>query len=260
MHIVVCIKQVPSTTKVKLDPTTNTMIREGHENVINPFDTYALEEGIRLKKKLGGKVTVLSMGILSTSEILREALAHGADEAILLSDRKFAGADTLATAYTLAEAIRKLADVQLVICGKQATDGDTAQVGPSLAEQLDIPHTTAVSRVERVDKRILECCKLIDEGYEHVALQLPALITVVKEINVPGFFSIAGFRMARDKEIQVWKAQDLGADETRLGLKGSPTQVKKTYVPIHDVQTEFIRGSVSEQAHDLAKRLKAVRF
>ena len=260
MNIIVCVKQVPLTTKVKLNQSTNTIIREGIENVINPFDAYAIEEAIRLKERLGGKVIVISMGILSVKEVLRDALALGADEAILLSDRRFAGADTLATAYTLAKAIQKIGDYQLIICGKQATDGDTAQVGPALAEQLSIPHTTYVNKIELVNDRVIHCRKLIDEGFEKVELDLPALITVVKEINVPRLFSIAGFRRARNKEILLWNAENIEAVEKNTGLSGSPTQVKKTYVPVHLVQTEYIKGTVPEQARELAKCLRAMKF
>ncbi|HHY24474.1 MAG TPA: electron transfer flavoprotein subunit beta/FixA family protein, partial [Clostridiaceae bacterium] len=157
MNIIVCIKQVPATTEVKINKETNTIVREGVESIINPFDMYAIEEGLRLKDKFGGKVTVLSMGIPSVAEMMKEAIALGVDDAVLLSDRAFAGSDTLATSYTLSMGIKHIKDYDLIICGKQATDGDTAQVGPSLAEKLGIPHTTYVRKIEEIKDGYLTC-------------------------------------------------------------------------------------------------------
>lgn len=240
---------------MKLNSETNTIIREGIENTINPFDTYAIEEAIRLKEKFGGKVTAITMGIPKAAELLQYAIAMGADDAILLSDRKFAGADSLATAYTLAKAVYKISDYRLIICGKQASDGDTAQVGPSLAEKLSVPHTTYVNEIKEVDSTVIRCKKLLDEGHEVVELALPALITVVKEINTPRLPSIAGFRKARQAKIPVWTASDIEASEDSIGLKGSPTQVKKTFAPVHHADTQFIAGTPWEQAQELARRL-----
>jgi len=252
MDIIVCVKQVPATNEVKLDPQTNTIVREGVEAIINPFDMFAIEEALRLKEKLGGRVTALSMGIPKVADLLREALALGVDEAVLLSDRSFAGADTLATAYTLARAIGKIGRYDLVICGKQAADGDTAQVGPSLAEKLGIAHTTYVSRIEEIAGSFIRCSRMTDEGYETVELALPAVITVVKEINTPRLPSLKGLRRAKDTEIVVWKAEDIGAKPEKTGLRGSPTQVVKTFVPVHDAKNEMIGGTAEEQAKRLA--------
>ena len=185
MKIIVCIKQVPSTNQVKLDPETKTIIRDGRQSVINPFDTYAIEEAVRLKEKLGGKVTALSMGIPATQRILREAMSQGVDEALLLSDRAFAGADTLATAYTLALGARHIGDFDLIVCGRMATDGDTAQIGPELAEDLGVPHVTNVSEILEASDTELLCRKVTDYGTQVVRMKLPGVITVAKDINMP---------------------------------------------------------------------------
>ena len=258
MNIVVCVKQVPATTEVKMDKETNTIIREGVESILNPFDTYAVEEAIRIKEKHGGKVTSLSMGIISATDVLKETIALGADDAILLNDKAFAGADTLATAYALSLAINKLDDVDLVICGNQATDGDTAQVGPSLAEKLGFPHTTYVRKIEEITDEYIKCQRMTEDGYEVIELSLPAVITVVKEINEPRLPSLKGMMKAKKASVTVWTADDLSADKDKCGLKGSPTQVIKTFVPVHDVTSEMIEGTAEEQAKKLADKLMSL--
>lgn len=255
MNIIVCVKQVPATTEVKLNKETNTIIREGVESIINPFDTYALEEGLRVRDNLGGKVTVISMGIPSVADMLKETISLGADDALLLSDRAFAGADSLATAYTLSMGIKKLGSYDLIICGKQATDGDTAQVGPSLAEKLGVPHTTYVRKIEEIREGYLRCQRLTDDGYEVVEMPLPAVITVVKEINEPRLPSIKGMMRAKKAVINIMTADDVNADKNLCGLKGSPTQVVKTFVPVHEVKSEMIEGNTQEQAVKLADKL-----
>lgn len=260
MNIIVCIKQVPATNEVKLDPQTNTIIREGVEAIINPFDTYAVEEALRLKEILGGTVTALSMGIPKAADLLKETLALGVDNAVLLSDRAFAGADSLATAYTLSRAVEKIGNYDLIICGKQAADGDTAQVGPSLAEKLGIPHTTYVSKIEKITSNSITCCRLTDDGYETLELSLPSVITVVKEINTPRLPSIKGIRLAKEAGVTVWAAGDIAADPDNIGLKGSPTQVVKTFVPLHEVKNEMIVGTAKQQARQLADRLIALNL
>lgn len=257
MNIVVCIKQVPATSEVKLNQETNTLIREGIESIINPFDTYAIEEALRLRQKLGGRVTALSMGIPSVVTLLLETLSLGVDQAVLLSDRKFAGADTLATAYALACGVRKIGAFDLIICGKQATDGDTAQVGPSLAEQLGLPHVTYVRAILQVTANTILCSRLTDDGDETVELTLPAVITVVKEINVPRLPSIASLRKAQAASVTIWSAADVMADSSRIGILGSPTQVLRTFVPIHTTAGELITGTATEQARELVERLVA---
>jgi electron transfer flavoprotein beta subunit len=256
MEIVVCIKQVPATTRVQLDPRTRTIIREGVELMLNPFDAYALEEALRLREVHGGTVSVMTMGIHGATMILREALAMGADQAILLTDRRFAGADTLATATTLAAAIHKRGVVDLILCGRQAIDGDTAQVGPELAEKLGIPHVTAVAKIEEVNAGVLTCQKMIDEGYARLRVQLPALLTVVKEINTPRFPTLAGFRRAQKSDILIWKAEDLEVDLGHIGLEGSPTQVIATFVPEHDKTSHLVEGTQPEIAQQILASLQ----
>lgn len=261
MNIVVCVKQVPGTTEVKYNKETNTIIREGIESIINPFDTHAIEEALKIRDNCGGKVTILSMGIPSVATLLKETIALGADEAILLSDKAFAGSDTLATAYALSMGIRKIGECDLVICGKQATDGDTAQVGPSLAEKLGVPHTTYVRKIEEISKDYIRCQRLTEDGYEVIEMPLPALISVVKEINVPRLPSIKGMMRAKKATIPLWTADDIGANKDLCGLKGSPTQVVSTFIPTHDdVKSETIEGTPEEQAKVLADKLMAMKF
>lgn len=251
---------MPGTNEVKMNKETNTIIREGVEAIINPFDTYAVEEGLRVKEKTQGKVTVLSMGIPAVAELLKETVALGADDTVLLSDRAFAGADTLATAYALSMGIKKIGLYDLIICGKQASDGDTAQVGPSLAEKLGIPHTTYVRKIEELREGYIRCQRMTEDGYEVIELALPAVITVVKEINEPRLPSIKGMMRAKKAAVTVWSAKDIGADLNLCGLKGSPTQVVSTFVPVHDVQSEMIGGQPEEQAKRLAEILLSMRF
>ncbi len=260
MNIVVCVKQVPATTEVKMNKETNTIIREGIEAIINPFDTYAIEEGVRIKEQGGGKVTVISMGIPKVADLLRETIALGADEAVLLSDKAFAGADTLATAYTLSLGIKKMGPVDLIICGKQATDGDTAQVGPSLAAKLGIPHTTYVRKIEEIREGTIRCQRLTEDGYEVIEMPLPAVITVVKEINEPRIPSFKGLMKAKKAEIPVWTADEIAADESLIGLKGSPTWVVSTFVPQHNVNSEMIEGKPEEQAKILVDKLLSLQL
>jgi electron transfer flavoprotein beta subunit len=260
LNVIVCIKQVPGTNEVKMNKETNTIIREGVESIMNPFDVYALEEGVRIKEKAEGKVTVISMGIPSVSEMLKETIALGADDAVLLSDRAFAGADSLATAYALSMGIKKIGDYDLIICGKQASDGDTAQVGPSLAEKLGIPHTTYVRKIEKIGEGYIKCERMTDEGYEVIEMPLPAVITVVKEINEPRLPSLKGMMKAKKAVVNVWTADDIGADKELCGLKGSPTQVIKTFIPIHDVKSEMVEGEPCDQAKELAAKLLSMQF
>lgn len=260
MNIVVCVKQVPGTNEVKMNSETNTIIREGVESILNPFDAYAVEEGVRLKEKTEGKVTVMSMGIPTVAEMLKETISLGVDDAVLLSDKAFAGADTLATAYALSMGIKKLGQYDLIICGKQAIDGDTAQVGPSLAEKLDVPHTTYVRRIEEIREGYIRCQRMTEDGYEVVEMDLPAVITVVKEINEPRLPSLKGLMRAKKAVVNVWTADDIGANKEQCGLKGSPTQVIKTFVPVHNVNSEMIDGEPAEQAKKLVDKLVSMQF
>jgi electron transfer flavoprotein beta subunit len=250
MNIVICIKQVPDAADVRIDPETNTLVREGVPSIINPFDEFAIEEGLRIREKCGGKVTVITMGPPQADDILRTSLAMGADEVALLSDRVFAGSDTLATSYTLSKGIEKIGDVDMVITGKQAIDGDTAQVGPGIASRLRFTQLTYVSKVEEVNpdegKIVVE--RLIDGGSERVEGKLPALLTVVKDINVPRQPSILRMKKARNAEIPTWGADDLNIDPEKIGQKGSPTWVEKIFSPEQKSGGEIYTGDAEEIA------------
>ncbi len=262
MHVVVCIKQVPETTNVGINPETNTLVREGVASIINPFDTYAIEEALRLKERFGGKVTVLTMGPAQAREALKEAVAMGADDAVLLSDRAFAGSDTWATAYTLSQAIRRLEHWDLILCGKQAIDGDTGQVGPGIARQLHLPQLTYVCRIEEIDPSAgrIRVERLLEEGREVASCSLPALLTVVKDINQPRYPTFMGIRRATRLDIPVWGAEALPeANPTYLGLKGSPTQVVRIFhpQPRPGKATLLTGDSPTEVAAQLADHLRA---
>ena len=247
MEIIVCVKQVPDTTEVKIDPVTNTLIRQGVPSIVNPFDKNAVEAALQLKEKHGGKVTVISMGPPQAKDALKEGLAMGADEAILVSDRAFGGADTLATSYTLAAAIRKLGKFDIIFCGKQAIDGDTAQVGPEMAEHLGIAQVTYVAKME-VDGDTVKVDREHDDGYEILEVKMPVLVSVVKSINEPRFPTVKGTMRANRAEIPVWGAGDLTVTETRLGLKGSPTQVRKIFTPPQRTQGVVIHKDTAREA------------
>ncbi len=248
MKIVVCIKQVPSTNEVRLDPVTNTILRDGRQSVVNPFDTYAVEQAVQLKEQYTGSVTAVSMGIPATERLLRDVMARGVDRSLLLSDRAFAGADTLATAYTLALGIKQQGEFDLILCGKMAVDGDTAQIGPELAENLGIPHVTDVCEIQTIEDGYLYCKKITDYGVLRMKVRLPALLTVVKDINMPRLPSIAGVRESLTAPFEMLGAKELGADTRRIGLNGSPTQVVKTYTPQNTRKTTLLTGSSTEQA------------
>lgn len=256
MNIIVCIKQVPDTTQVKIDPQTNTLIREGVQSIINPFDMYAIEEGVRLKEKFNGKTIVLTMGPPQAENALREAISMGCDEGYLISDRAFAGSDTLATGYTLAKAILKIKNFDIILCGKQASDGDTAQVGPGIATQLDIPQVTYVKKIDNVDNKFAQVERMTEEGFEVVKTSLPCLLTVVKEINEPRIPSLKGRMKAKKAEITTWKAIDLDVDESQLGLTGSPTWVSKIFTPPPRPKGEIFDGDPNEATDKLVEMLK----
>jgi len=260
MDIVVCVKQVPDTTEIKIDPQTNTLIRRGVPSIVNPFDKNALEAALQLKEKHGGKITVISMGPPQAKDALKECLAMGADTAILISDRKFGGADSLATSYTLAAAIRKLGAYDLILCGKQAIDGDTGQVGPEIAEHLGIAQMTYVTKIDVAGDTVrLE--REQEDGYEVHEAKLPLLVSVVKSINEPRLPTIKGTMKANRTEIGVWTADDLEVNEKRLGLKGSPTQVRKTFTPPQRTQGVIIQmDTARESVGELIKKLSEAKI
>jgi electron transfer flavoprotein beta subunit len=236
MHIVVCVKMVPDTTQVKVDPKTNTLIREGIPFITNPFDDHAVEEALALKERYGAKVTVISMGPMPAETVIKKALARGADAGILVSDRVFGGSDTLATSRILAAAIAQLSErerVDLVICGKQTIDGDTAQVGPGIATRLGYAQVTLVDEVISIDgdaRKLLVRVKY-DDRHEVIEATMPALITVVREINRPRYPSVPGRLSAEGTSIPLWNNEVLRLAPESVGLNGSPTWVKRIFAP-----------------------------
>ena len=257
MNSVVCIKAVPSTTEVKMDPVTNTLVRDGRQSVVNPFDQSALEVAVRLKERHGGKVCALSMGIPDTERLLRDCLARGADRGLLLSDRAFAGADTLATSYSLACGLESLArqgwHADLVVCGKMAVDGDTAQIGPELASVLGVPCVTDVSEVVDSNEQELTLRRTTDSGTAVVRVGLPCVITVAKDICTPRMPSITGVRWGTEGPVEVKGAAAVGAEPARIGLSGSPTQVVRSFTPDRATGRTPIEGTADEQACKLAE-------
>jgi electron transfer flavoprotein beta subunit len=259
MNIVVCLKQVPGTTEVKIDPVTNSLIRQGIPNIINPFDTYALEEGVRIKEKHGGKVTVLTMGPPQADAALREAVSLGADDTILLSDRAFATADTWATANTLAGAIKKIGAYDIIICGRQTVDGDTGQVGPEMAEMLGVPFIAYVSKIEEIKDKYIRVTRAVEDGHEVLETTLPAVITVAKEINTPRLPSLRGIMKSKSHKITTWSNADLALDPNSVGLAGSSTQVIKVFFPKRVTKAEILTGDVNKQVETLVERLRENR-
>jgi electron transfer flavoprotein beta subunit len=256
MHFVVCIKQVPNTADVRINPETNTLMREGVESIINPFDMYAIEEALRLKTKLGGKVTAICMGPPQADSALREAIAMGVDEGVLLSDRAFAGSDTWATSYAMARGLLKIGDFDLILCGKQASDGDTAQVGPGLATHLNLPQITYVRKIEQIDETQIVAERLLESGYEVVQSPLPCLLTVVKELNEPRLPSLKGKMAAKKATIIKWTAADIGAEPSKLGLEGSPTKVVRIFTPAPRSGGQMLAGEPEDMVKQLVEKLR----
>ncbi len=256
MNIVVCIKQVPETTEVRINPETNTLMREGVKSIINPFDMYAIEEAVRLKERFGGKVSIVTMGPPQAEGALREAISMGADEGYLVCDRAFAGSDTWATSYTLAGAIKKIGVFDLIICGKQASDGDTAQVGPGISTHLNIPQVTYVKKVEEATDKSMRVERMLEEGYEIIQTPLPALLTVVKEINEPRIPSLKGLMKAKSAKITMFTQKELDLDPQQIGLCGSPTQVVKIFTPAPRAGGQMLTGEIPEIAKQLVDLIK----
>lgn len=256
MEILVCIKQVPDTTEIRIDPETNTLIRTGVPSIMNPFDAYAVEQALQLKEMTDGRVTVVTMGPPQAKSILGDALAMGVDDAYLVTDRKFGGSDTLATSYILASVARKLGPFDVILCGKQAIDGDTGQVGPEMAEHLDIPQITYVSSVE-VDGKGVKAVRECTKHQEIVTAQLPVVITVVKGEQEPRFETIRGRLHANRYEIKSLTRDELPVEDESIGLKGSATRVKRSFTPERHAECVWIKGeSVREQAGKLYEALK----
>jgi len=250
MQIVACIKQVPDTTQVQIDPVTNTLVREGIPFIVNPYDTHALEESLRLKDSHGFSVSAISMGPPNAEATLRKALALGVDRAILLSDRVFGGADTLATSNVLTEAIRRLSaeeEVGIIFCGKQTIDGDTAQVGPGIATRLGCTQLTLVDRILHLDleKKLIRVSRKLEGRHEIVEAPLPVMITVVRELNRPRYPTVPMRLESQERTVEVWNNQVLGLDEQGIGLKGSPTWVSRIFSPERD-KGEIIGDGVND--------------
>ena len=269
MKVIVCIKQVPDTAYVRIDPETNTLVRTGVKSIINPFDRYAIEEGVRLVEQLGGSVVVLTMGPQQAEEALREAISLGVDEAVLVSDRALMGSDTWATSYVLSKAIDKIGDYTLIICGLQAIDGDTGQVGPGISAHLDIPQITNARKIREIgnqradpgrpdeDGIYIRAERMTEEGYELIESPLPSLLTVVKGINEPRLPSLKGKIKAKKAQIARWGADDLDLDRSVVGLRGSPTRVVKTFTPSPRGRGRVLEGETGEVCDTLVELLKA---
>ena len=262
MNIIVLVKQVPDTTEVKLDPKTGNLIREGIESIINPDDRHALEAAIYLKETSGGKVTALSMGPPQAIDAISEAIGMGADRGILLSDRAFAGADTWATSFTLGKAIEKIGKYDLIFCGRQTIDGDTAQIGPQVADYLHMPQVSYVSEIEKVNRKSIVVKRRLEDGFEKVRAAMPALLTVIGELNVPRYSHVGRLIDACKEKtpIEVWNAADIGVQISEVGLEGSLTHVIKTFAPKFQREGEMLEGDTKESVRTLIGKLKENRL
>ena len=261
MEILVCIKQVPGTSKVEVDPVTGVLKRDGVDTKMNPYDLYALEAALDIKEKKGGKVKVISMGPPQAMDVIREAYMMGADEGALISDRKFAGADVLATSYTISQGVRKMSPYDVILCGKQTTDGDTAQVGPEMAEYLGIPHVANVIDIIEVKEHSIVVTMDMPNTIEKVEVEYPCLLTVEKDINQPRLPSYKKKLETKDKDIKVISLKDFeDQNENRYGLNGSPTQVERIFPPVHDIKKERFEGTGQELGKQIADKLKELKF
>ncbi|GAA0179236.1 electron transfer flavoprotein subunit beta/FixA family protein [Clostridium sediminicola] len=261
MELLVCIKQVPGTSNVNVDPVTGVLIRDGVDSKMNPYDLYALETALRIKSEKGGEVKVLTMGPPQAKEVISEAFMMGADAGAILSDRKFAGADVLATSYTLSQGVKKLGNADLVICGKQTTDGDTAQVGPEMAEYLGIPHVANVLNILEITEESITVEMDMAETVEIQEIKFPCLITVEKDIYTPRLPSYKIKLDTKDKEIKVYGLNDLDdKNEKNYGLNASPTQVERIFPPEVNDDKEMWEGNSEELSSKLADKLKAMKF
>ena len=260
MNIIVCIKQVPDSTQVKVDPKTGTLVRAGVPSILNPYDHYALEKALAIKKNTGAKVTVLSMGPNQAVAVLRLALALGADEGVLLSDRAFAGSDTWATSYALATAIRKIGSYDLILCGQMAIDGDTAQTGPGIARHLNIPQITFCSSIDASGNQVV-VQKLIEGVHQILQADMPILVTMTMPVDyAPKYPSFLAAHKAQDKQIYTWTAADIQADVHKLGLEGSPTRVDRIFPPPARQKGEMYSGAAVELAEKFVEILKKESF
>lgn len=255
MEIIIPIKQVPETSNVKMDPETGTMVRGGVESIINPLDLYAIELGIKLAEENSGSVRVITMGPPSAEKALREAIAMGCDDGVLISGKEFAGADSWSTAYVLSSVIKELGDFDLVLTGERATDGDTGQVGPGIASFLDIPLSTYTSKILEVSDNSFIVERLVEEGYEKLKLPRPSLLTVVKEISYPRLPTLRGKQKAKKMEIPIFSTENVEMDKDKLGLQGSPTRVVKIDRPKVARNAELIKTGNEEKVEKAVDKL-----
>jgi len=261
MKILVCIKQVPGTSKIDVDPITGVLKRDGVDSKMNPYDLYAIETALKLKEQNGGTIQVISMGPPQAKEVIKEAFMMGVDEGALVSDRKFAGADVLATSYTIFQGIRQLGDFDLILCGKQTTDGDTAQVGPEMAEHIGIPHIANVLSIIDVKESSIVVEMDMANTIEIAEIQFPCLLTVEKDIFQPRLPSYKKKLSTKDREIRMISFNDFeDNDETRYGLSGSPTQVERIFPPSITNDRETWTGTSAELSSQIANKLKQLKF
>jgi electron transfer flavoprotein beta subunit len=257
MKIIVCAKQVPNTNEVKIDPVKGTLIRDGVPSILNPDDANALEAALELKDRYPGTtVTVISMGPPQATYMLRECLAMGADEAVLLSSRAFGGADTWSTSTTISAGIRKIGDYDLILAGRQAIDGDTAQVGPQTAQRLGLPSVSYVQKIREIKENSVVVERNLEDGYEVIEVKKPCLLTAVKELNQPRYMSVAQIEEAYKKTIAVWNEVDVNLSPDNCGLNGSATQVMRSFTPPPKGKGEMLTGTVQEMAAALIGKLK----
>lgn len=264
MRIIVCIKQVPDTNEVKINQETGTLIRKGVPSIMNPDDKNALEEALKIKDKYSAEVVVLTMGPLQAKDVLKEALSMGADKAVLITDRKFGGSDTWATATIIAAAIEKIGNYDIIFCGRQAIDGDTAQVGPQIAEFLNLPQITYIKALEIKEEK-LEVKRYTENGDYIYEVKMPVVLTAIKELNEPRYPTINGiienFGDMGEEKIITFEFADLILDESQIGLKGSPTNVFKSFVPVKSKISEIIEGNTTQEKVDyLIEKLSEIKL
>jgi electron transfer flavoprotein beta subunit len=261
MDILVCIKQVPGTSKVEVDPVTGVLKRDGVDSKMNPYDLYALETALRMREQVGGTVKVISMGPLQALEVIKEAYMMGADEGLLLSDRKFGGADVLATSYTISQGVKQMGNVDLILCGKQTTDGDTAQVGPEMAEYLGIPHIANVIKIDEIKEDAMVVQMDMPNTIEVAEIKFPCLLTVDKDIFQPRLPSYRKKLATKDREIKILSFKDLeDQNEKHYGLNGSATQVERIFPPAVNTDKEIWTGTGEELGDKLTSKLKKFKF
>ncbi len=261
MNILVCIKQVPDSNKVEVDPVTGVLKRNGVDSKMNPYDLYAIETALRIREEKGGTICALTMGPGQAAGVIREAFAMGVDRGVLISDRKFGGADVLATSYTISQGIKKIGEFDLILCGKQTTDGDTAQVGPEVSEWLNIPCVSNVSKLVEIGEEAIVVEMDMTHDIEITKIQFPCLLTVDKDIFMPRLPSYVKKLETKDREITVLTLADLeDQDEKHYGLNGSPTQVERIFPPEVNAHRELWNGTTAELSDQLLNKLQELKF